>query len=230
MDDLRADFLKDGIVVLRGLCEYHVPRWQEAWRGFYNPSRTHGWNPVEVCGPFPSVLEEIKNNRELVGNVEEALNAAATVYNFRFVVKDEASSNAVFLHQDCGYHIGSAPKLSAFVALSSVIPENGGLQFWTGTHKYGYLGDVGEINPAIIKRPKVICPVLAPGDVVLMDSCLWHQSGPKVCGPDRILADVIFQMAGDPSREIKKDASIFVRSRTSRLKEMQEKLKKAGIE
>jgi ectoine hydroxylase-related dioxygenase (phytanoyl-CoA dioxygenase family) len=80
---------------------------------------------------------------------------------------------------------------------------------------------VGEIDPAILTtKPEIICPVLAPGDVVLMHSALWHESGPRVTGPDRVLADIIYQRADDPARALPREG-IFVRSRSSRLRELQ---------
>lgn len=231
MDNLKEAFDHDGVVVLRDeVGPEKVAEWQAAWAEFAKTQRVVGFNPVEVTGPFPDTLEAMQRYSVIARAARLALDDSPFVYNFRFIVKDAQSSGPVFLHQDVGYHIGSLPKLSAFVALSSVTPENGGLHFWLGTHKYGYLGDVGEINPDILlTKPRVICPVLAAGDIVLMDSALWHHSGPKVHGPDRILADIIYMRSDDPSRAIPREG-VFVRSRVSRLKEMQDKLTKAGIE
>lgn len=221
---IREEFERDGLVILRGLLAGDFPEFREAWDKFYDATRTPGWNPVEVKGPFTNELDILPHSPTLRNAVRDVLGIGPRLYNFRFLVKDDRSPDAVFLHQDCGYHVGSMPKLSAFIAFSSVIPENGGLKFWLGTHRYGYLGDVGEINPNIIAKPEIVCPVLAPGDVVLMHSALWHESGPKVTGPDRVMADAIFQRADDPSYDIKREASLFVRSRSSRLIELQKQV------
>lgn len=223
MSLLKEEFDRNGVVVIReALARVSVEELQAAWAAYYSTERlVNRWNPVEVKGPFPELLEAMPRMPDIYRHVMDVLDHGCACYNFRFVVKDEHSTKPVFLHQDCGYHIGSLPKLSAFVPLSSVIPENGGMKFWLGTHKYGYLGDVGEINPAIHPgTPNVICPVLAPGDIVLMHSALWHESGPKVTGPNRVMADIIYQHADDPARAIPREG-VFVRSRSSRLAELQ---------
>jgi hypothetical protein len=117
-------------------------------------------------------------------------------------------------------------------------PENGGMSFYPGTHHFGYLGDAGELDLAVLGPdwPK-LTPSVGPGDVVLMNSCTWHGSGPHISGPDRILADVIYQPADDPSgvtllrgewrtgvflNQLPKN--LFVRCRASRLTELQRKV------
>ncbi|HEX3638537.1 MAG TPA: phytanoyl-CoA dioxygenase family protein, partial [Paraburkholderia sp.] len=122
------------------------------------------------------------------------------LYNHRFVIKDKFSSSKVFLHQDSCYHLGNHNKCSLFVPLSAVDPDNGGMSFHLGSHRLGSLGDAGEINPESfeIKWPKVT-PELQPGDFVIMNSSLWHESGPNVSGVNRIMADIIVQPADDPT-------------------------------
>ena len=219
---IKDDFAREGVVVLPALVHRTVVQeWQAAWAAYYSTERMlNRFNPVEVKGPFGEVLNGIPLHPAIRRSVKEVLQDWLHVYNFRFVVKDARSAAPVFLHQDCGYHVGSATKLSAFVALSDVTPENGGMRFWLGTHKYGYLGDVGEIDRKHTESHRSICPVLAPGDVVLMHSALWHESGPNVSGPNRVLADIIYQRGDDVSRLLPRDG-IFVRSRSSRLRELQ---------
>ena len=91
-------------------------------------------------------------------------------------------------------------KASFFVPLSYAGKKNGGMTFYPGTHKYGYLGDAGAINPENFNEIwKEVTPELEPGDFVIMNSLLWHFSGPNEVGIDRILADIIYQPANDPS-------------------------------
>jgi hypothetical protein len=217
----KDEFDLNGLVILRGLLEDSIGECVEEWDYISEMGRTVQWNPVAVDVSPESACRELSQVSRLRNVVADCLGATDRVYNVRFVVKDKHAKDAVFLHQDAGYHIGSLPKLSAFVALSSVIPENGGLRFWLGTHKYGYLGDVGEINPACVKtKHHVVCPALAPGDAVLMHSALWHDSGPNVCGVDRVLIDIIYQRADDPAKDLPREG-LFLRSRSSRLKELQ---------
>lgn len=218
---LKEEFDQNGVVLLPKL--FHAT-FASAWLVIETEriaSRVvNKFNPVEVDGEISAALRCAERFPDLLEAVGDALECIPAVYNFRLVVKDKHAENAVFLHQDCGYHIGSMPKLSAFVALSEVTPKNGGMVFWLGTHKFGYLGDVGEIDRKHLKGRDAIWPVLAPGDVVLMHSALWHESGPKVSGPDRVMADIIYQRGDDPARLLPRDG-LFVRSRSSRLRELQ---------
>jgi hypothetical protein len=144
------------------------------------------------------------------------------------------------LHHDSCYQFGLLNKLAAFVPLSSVTPENGALTFFPGTHHLGYLGDAGEINPDILDSDwPTICPSLEPGDVAFMNSLTWHQSGPHIAGEDRIMANITYQPADDPScteivrgewmTDMRLDRiprnEFFRRSRTSRLVELEQRVK-----
>jgi len=151
-------------------------------------------------------------------------------------VKDAHSRAPVFLHQDFGYNRGWPEKTSVFVPLTPMCPENGGLVLYPGTHALGYLGDAGEVNAGVLDPAwPTVCPSLEPGDVVLMHDCTWHASRPHVAGPDRVLAQLTYQPATDPSSaELLRgqwgtdhrlaplpDAHLFTRSRSSRLRELQ---------
>ncbi len=117
--------------------------------------------------------------------------------------------------------------------------------FYPGTHQFGYLEDAGEINPSRFWTPDwpTVSPSLDPGDLVVMNSMTWHGSGPHVSGPDRVLVDIIYQPADDPSgiallrgnwrTEIfldRRSAGIFTRSRVSRLIELQRELDELEVE
>ena len=110
------------------------------------------------------------------------------------------------------------------------------MAFYPGTHLFGYLGDAGELNRAVLDhRWPRISPELAPGDVVLMHECTWHESEPYTAGPDRVLVQITYQPASDPSgiellrgewrTPIRLTDSIreqlFLRSRATRLRELQ---------
>ena len=237
-------FRSAGLFVVRGaIPATAVAQWQSAWREFYLEKLSSGrsvnrFNPVAVDECPPQVLADIHRNPALLDIVEEAFGPDIALYNQRFVIKDAHSRGPVFLHQDFPYHLGWPTKASAFVPLTPVFPENGGMVFYPGTHQFGYLGDAGEINPSLLGPEwPMFSPSLEPGDVVLMNSLTWHSSGPHTSGPDRVLVDVIYQPADDPSgvallrgkwkTEIflnRKTADIFSRSRVSRLIDMQREL------
>ena len=69
-----------------------------------------------------------------------------------------------------------------------------------------------------------MCPALSAGDVVLMHSACWHESGANTCGVDRIMADIIYCHRDDPGLRIPRDRDLFKRSRVSRIKELQAQL------
>jgi hypothetical protein len=230
-----------GVFVVRNaISADRISQWQSAWNHFHNVElatgrRVNRFNPVAVDEQPPAPLSEMYRDSSLLDIVEEAFGPNIALYNQRFVVKDKDSRGAVFLHQDVPYHFGWPKKASAFVPLSPMNKENGGMVFYPGTHQYGYLGDAGEIDSSLLPPEwPTLCPSVGPGDLVLMHSSLWHRSEAHVSGPDRILADIIYQPADDPSgiallrgdwqTEIflgRRDAKIFKRSRVSRLSELQ---------
>ena len=233
-----------GIFVVRNAIPGNVvDSWREAWNDFYQAKLSSGrkvnrFNPVAVEESMPKILAGMHREPALLDVIEQAFGPDIALYNQRFVIKDTHSRGPVFLNQDFPYHLGWPTKASAFVPLSSVSPENGGMIFYPGTHQFGYLGDAGEINRDVLDAnwPE-ISPCLLPGDIALMDSLLWHRSGPHIGGADRVLADIIYQPADDPSgiallrgnwrTEIfldRKKSGMFMRSRVTRLVEMQAEL------
>lgn len=245
---IKASFERDGVVLLRGLIEpAALRRWQSAWAAYYRADRPVAFNPVSVDGPFPEALASLPRDPALLDAVQCVFGPDLALYNHRFVIKDQHSRKAVFLHQDTAYHYGGLDKASAFVALSDVGPDNGGLKFWLGTHRFGYLADAGELNEQVLREANggadwpTLHPVMAPGDVALMHSATWHASPPHVAGCDRILADIIYCPASDPGGvELLRGqwrtelhltpamrARLFVRSRVSRLRELQQQVDQA---
>lgn len=63
--------------------------------------------------------------------------------------KDKLHNRSVILHNDIDYTSGFATKYSLFCALTTMKPENGGIQLYPGTHNFRSLGDAGELNPAV---------------------------------------------------------------------------------
>lgn len=222
---LKEDFDRYGYCIERGACESSAVMWRDYWNIFYDPDRDLRWNKVEVVGPFPHPLSEIPRHPRLVQTATLLLGAPVACYNHRLLVKDARSGGPVFAHQDIGYHVGSSTKLSAFVALSEVNSRNGGLRLWPGTHRYGYLGDVGALNLGALPQETVpVCDDLEPGDALFMNSALWHDSTERTGGPIRVLADVIYERADEPARALPKQG-LFLRSRVSRIQELEEENK-----
>jgi len=199
-------FEQMGVFVVRGaIPQASITFWQGEWEKFYTSTLASGrnvgrFNPVQVNENLPDSLSSIPTSPYLLDIAEQAFGPDIALFGHRFVIKDKHSRSAVFLHHDFCYHLGWPTKASAFVPLSTVTSENGAMVFYPGTHHFGYLGDAGEINPDVagVDWP-TITPSLNPGDMVLMNSSTWHRSLPHTGGPDRIMADIIYQPANDPS-------------------------------
>lgn len=236
MDNLKTTFDAAGVLVCRGLIQPEVAAgWRMQYDALHNPNRVPEYNPVSVNDErLQPLLSLIATHPAILGVVEQLFGPDIALYNQRFVVKDKHARGAVFLHQDTPYHCGWPTKLSAFVALSKVEDTNGAMIFYPGTHKYGYLGDAGELSE--VNSSSWTCPFLNQGDFVLMHSAMWHKSFHNRHGlDDRILADIIYQPADDPSgvellrgewrtpvrmsKEMREN--LFVKSRTMAMRDMQ---------
>lgn len=237
-------FRKTGVFVIRqAIKSEHLKIWIQTWNKFYctelsGGRRVNRFNPVSVDDEYPLILADIHKSEELLDIVEQVFGPDIALYNQRFVIKDSYRKSEVFVHNDSPYHFGWPNKASAFVALSSIDRSNGKMFFYPGTHQFGYLSDAGELDPTILgENWPVISPDLTPGDVVLMDSSLWHGSHPFDDGVNRIFADIIYQPADDPSGisllrgqwqteifMVHDKSKVFKRSRASRIAELQEKL------
>lgn len=249
MDSKRFDknvYEKTGLLIIRkAIPESLIKEWQSEWNTFYRDNLSGGRNvnvnnPVDLKEKLPDKLALIYKNDILLNFAEEVFGKNVALLNHRFVIKDKFSLGEIFLHHDFCYHIGFPNKASFFVPLSYAGKSNGGLTFYLGTHNYGYLGDAGEIDPDQFKEiwPQVT-PELDPGDFVIMNSLLWHKSGINETGVDRIVADIIYQPANDPSgKELVRgewQTDIFIKhenilkyfktSRAKKIIELKEKIK-----
>ena len=199
-------FDQSGLFIIRNAIPKSLMKeWQEEWNTFYASNLSEGRNvnmnnPVDLKESLPEKLALIYRNDILLDFAEQVFGKHVGLYNHRFVIKDKFSLGDIFLHQDFCYHLGMPGKASFFVPLSYAGKKNGGLTFYLGTHKYGYLGDAGEIDPdAFPEKWPQVTPELQPGDFAIMNSLLWHRSGTNEAGIDRIVADIILQPANDPS-------------------------------
>jgi len=157
--------------------------------------------------------------------------------NIRIVRKDAHNFKAVFLHQDTCYQIGSFERYSFFIALTPVNIENGGLIIFPGTHKFGYLGDAGEISESLLpdNYPQ-ISPNLSIGDILIMHSATWHKSPENTSREERVLLEVHIQHIDEPSTSIEicgirksnwrisSDCKIFKNSRMQKIKTLYQEI------
>jgi hypothetical protein len=238
-------FAQTGLFVIRQAIQAkELALWRTEWDFFYSTELASGenvsrFNPVSIDLALPPLLQAIHKSPSLLDIVEKVFGPDLALYNQRFVIKDRYRLGDIFLHSDFPYHYGWPDKASAFLALSPVNRDNGGMYFYPGTQQFGYLADTGELDADVLPRGwPVVSPMLDAGDVVLMHSATWHGSHPFSHGPDRVLVDIIYQPADDPSSSallrgqwqtelrIDKDMKkrLYKRSRVTRLVELQKKL------
>jgi hypothetical protein len=257
-------FDQTGVFIIRNaLPKGVVEQWKEEWDAFYRKLPASGGNGPfgsPLTEPLPDKLANMYKNETLLDFAEQVFGENVAMFNHRFIVKDRLrparpptqasvdSSNvtshvATFLHHDYCYHIGNTNKASFFVPLTHAGKKNGGVTYFLGTHKYGYLGDLGEIDPDQFQEiwPQVT-PELEPGDFSIMHSLLWHKSGVNEGDADRVVVDTIYQPADDPSgKELvrgqwqtevfiqhSKRYDYFKTSRVKTIRELKEKVKGGG--
>lgn len=197
---------ENGIFIVReAIPQSTIKEWQQEWEQFYQQKlstgrEVHQANPVALKEKLPYKLAYIYRHKSLIDLAKQVHGENIALYNHRFVIKDKFSLDKVMLHQDSCYHLGYLNKCSFFVPLSIVNESNGGLSFYVGSHKCGYLGDAGEINTEGFEFTfEKITPEIYPGDIVIMNSHTWHESGPNIAQIDRILADIHYQPSNDPT-------------------------------
>ncbi len=187
-------------------------------------------HPVEVKIEGRKSFEEIYKDKNLKKIVKGFFKGRVGSDFFRIVKKDYKNSSAVFCHQDTGYQMGNFDRFSLFISLTNNNHLNGGMVVYPSTHKFGYLGDAGEISKKITKKYLKICPDLKSGDVLVMHSALWHESDKNFKKVNRIYLEIHIQNLDDPntkyniigkSRKIIKPLfdrnNIFSNSRVSRI-------------
>ncbi len=200
------NFKATGVAIVRGAVPTgKMSEWNELWdehrRQTLGASRTleNVHNPVEIK-KLPDELLNISSSEHIINHIKPVFGENIGLFHKRFVVKDSNSKGAVILHQDSGYHVGSFEKASVFLALKPVNEANGAMYLLPGTHRFGYLGDAGAINREVLPEDwPVITPTLEPGDFMLMNSLVWHGSGPFHEGNERVMTDFIYQPSTDPS-------------------------------
>jgi hypothetical protein len=197
---------KSGAFIIRDfISKEKIKELQDVWVSYYGDIIKNGGRkidnnnfvnfkdelPLEILNFWKS--DYIKNLSKMIYGENVAL------YHNRILIKDKKTNHDVFLHQDYCYHLGFPNKSNLFIPLFDYTEEHGILSLYLGTHQYGYLGDAGEIDKTKFFPWKKITPKINSGDVIIMNSCLWHESGPNNGDIDRVMFDIIIQPSDDPS-------------------------------
>jgi hypothetical protein len=163
------------------------------------------------------------------------------ILNSKLVVKDSKFSGSVFLHQDSSYQVGT-DNITCFFLLSDLQEDplrKSTIRALAGTHSFGHLGDVGEIDRTILDDDWPEIEFCFPKfTYVFMNPHLWHYSNSGELGSSvrgiyaftcHGLSALSIRMPG--SRELLpvnrlNTGKIFIRSRVSRLIELQKQVDK----
>lgn len=152
----------------------------------------------ELNHPLSSILSE-DDFKKFAKNF---YNGNVGLYNIRIVKKDNVDVSPVFLHQDIGYQYGQFDRYSLFVPLTNCSEDNGGLTFYPGSHKFGYLGDAGEIIDVLPEKLIRFTPTVQPTDIIVMNSLLWHKSGKNNTADERVYYDIHINSADDTASKM----------------------------
>lgn len=241
LDKLGFFVLRNGIPKDRA--NYYYNQFKDQYNaGIITKSKYHN-TEVPVSGI--EIFEQLKFEKKLEKIWPDFFDGVVGNDFIRILIKNEEHNKAVFLHQDIGYQCGGDEQYSFFTALSDTYASNGGIQLIPGTHKLGYLGDVGEINRAVLPTDYPVCsPKLYPGDILIMHGAAWHFSETNIAKTERIYFETHVIPGNSPycrnilygkrSSKYRADTDIakremdnfFVNSRSSRLKKAETALNK----
>ncbi len=166
------------------------------------------------------------------------------ILNSKLVVKDSKFSGSVFLHQDSSYQVGS-DNITCFFLLSDLQKDplrKSTIRALAGTHSFGHLGDVGEIDRTILDENWPEIEFCYPKfTYVFMNPHLWHFSNSGELGSN-VRGIYAFTCHGlsvlstrtPGSKELLplnklNTGKVFNRSRVSRLIELQKQVDKITV-
>lgn len=226
-------------VIKKGLSESTTNKYRNKFLKYLdnkklNKTKKH---PVEVKIEKINFFQNIYKDKQLKNLVKGFYNGQVGSDFFRIVKKDIINSSAVFCHQDTGYQMGSFDRYSLFICLTDNNNLNGGMVLYPSTHKFGYLGDAGEISKNVTKKFQKVCPDLKAGDILIMHSALWHESDKNFIKKNRIYFEIHIQNLNDPNtkyniigkrkkilRQLPNTDMIFSNSRVTRIINFKKKI------
>src|SRR5687767_15042066 len=116
-------FDEAGVFVVRQAIPAPVVRkaiadWNDFNERVLRDRHVYRFNPVAVQEPVPPALEALFENEPVIDIARRIFGDDVALYSFRFIVKDRHARDAVFLHNDVGYHSGRGVNASFFIPLS----------------------------------------------------------------------------------------------------------------
>ena len=143
-------------------------------------------------------VDEISNNPNVLDAVEDLLGPDLLLYNLTVWIKNARDSMFVSWHQDSAYFpLEPEVQVTAWVALTDSVEENGNVKYLPGTHKLGPLEHGEQITQGnmLSKGQTVAMPIdesrvksisLQPGEMSLHHTGLVHYSEPNNSSRRRI--------------------------------------------
>jgi hypothetical protein len=145
-------------------------------------------------------FEPLVKHPRLIETAVSVLGPDVVASCWRVLAKDKLYQKSVHVHQDWAYNPGDTNKLTVFLPLTPVNPANGGLIFVEGSHFYGPVSqgpiDLSRFPPMPEEEMDAV-----PGDAVFCDFLTWHYSNAPQNDADRIMIQINYQPAGDPSHD-----------------------------
>jgi hypothetical protein len=207
--DIKA-YREFGLFVIRNFFPTDETRrlcgiWQEFYEKVLKGRRVVGANGAsaqDLSELPPQAIRDLYRHPLLIELMKELYGNDIVFCQQRVLIKDDRFSGGVPPHQDFSYYRGGMEKTGMFIPLTVCGPDNGGLHFILRSHKFGYLGDRGYIPPDRLVNGSIpgfdrVCPTLRPGDVALMDICLFHFSENATVPDPRVYVNPYYQPATD---------------------------------
>lgn len=160
------------------------------------------FHPTRVEFKNDNLLDFVLNNKKLRNLISSGAFYAGNVAVSRPFVfrKDKDNKEKVILHNDIDYMMGAHERYSFFIPLTRCTPQNGSIIVYPGTHHFGSLGDAGEINSSILPEEYPCLQTdLKPGDLLIMNSALWHMSNSSIDKSKRIYFEIKLTDANCPT-------------------------------
>jgi ectoine hydroxylase-related dioxygenase (phytanoyl-CoA dioxygenase family) len=143
-------------------------------------------------------VDELVHETAVLDGVEDLIGADIRLYNLTVWMKNAGDGSYVGWHQDSTYFpLDPAVQITAWVALTDSVEENGNVKYIPGSHKLGQLKHGQEIGKGSLlsKGQHVIEPLdtnvvkcidLQPGEMSLHHTRLVHYSEPNHSSRRRI--------------------------------------------
>ena len=143
-------------------------------------------------------VDELVNHAAVLNAVEDIIGPDILLYNLTLWIKDAHDSSFVGWHQDSTYFpLDPAVQITAWIALTDSVEENGNVSYVPGSHKLGQLrhGEQPDSGSLLSKGQHIVEPVdatvvksisLQPGEMSLHHTRLVHFSEPNHSARRRI--------------------------------------------